>query len=58
MSHQCEISALISRASFHGESGNGITKCQLFSQASRLFIASYTDILLVLHHGPNCTPQI
>ena len=58
MSHQYEISALISRASFHGESSNGITKCQQFSQASRLSIASSTDILLVLHHGPNCTPQI
>ena len=58
MWHQYEISALISWSSFHGETSNSITKCQLFSQASRLSIASHADILLVLHHGQKCTPQI
>ena len=57
MWHQYEISALISRVSFHGERSNRVTKFQMFS-LSRLSIASHADILLVLHHGPNCTPQI
>ena len=57
MWHQYEISALISRVSFHGERSNRVTKFQMFS-FSRLSIASHADILLVLHHGPNCTPQI
>ena len=43
--------------SFHGETSNGISKCQMFS-LSRLSIASHADIFLVLYHGPNCTPQI
>lgn len=55
--HQYEISALNSRVSFHGETSNGISKCQMFS-LSRLSIASHADIFLVLYHGPNCTPQI
>ena len=57
MWHQYEIFALISRVSFHGERSNSVTKCQMFS-LSRLSITSHADILLVLHHGPNCTPQI
>lgn len=57
MWHQYEISALISWVSFHGERSNRVTKFQMFS-LSRLSIASHADILLVLHHGPNCTPQI
>ena len=55
--HQYEISALNSRVSFHGETSNGISKCQMFS-LSRLSIASHADIFLVLYHGSNCTSQI
>lgn len=55
--HQYEISALNSRVSFHGETSNGISKCQMFS-LSRLSIASHVDSFVVLYHGPNCTPQI
>lgn len=55
--HQYEISALNSRVSFHGETSNGISKCQMFS-LSRLSIASHVDSFVVLYHGSNCTPQI
>ena len=38
--HQYGISALISQASFGGETSNSVAKCRLFSQA----ISGYTDV--------------
>ena len=38
--HQYGISALVSRTSFGGETGNSVAKCRLFSQG----ISSYTDV--------------
>ena len=49
--HQCGISALIFQMSFQGESNGGVTKCQLFSQASLLTTPKLAHVWWKLNPG-------
>ena len=42
--HQYGISALVSQASFRGETSGGVVKCQLFSQASKVQLESSSHV--------------